>query len=145
MEIAMTPTSVAVEVTSVCQLRCPSCPTASGATKPTLGRGFLDPAEFERFLRDHPRVREVELSNYGEPFLHPRLPEIFEIAAKRDVTLKILNGANLNRAEGDVLEALVKFRVAVLSVSIDGASPQTYSQYRVGGNYEAVLANIRRI
>ncbi|MFL6515023.1 MAG: radical SAM protein [Chthoniobacterales bacterium] len=139
------PTRVAIEATSVCQLRCPSCPTASGDTKRVLGRGFLDPAEFDKFLSENPPVREVELSNYGEAFLHPRLAQIFEIAANRKVSLTIVNGANLNTVRDGVLEALVKFRVALLSVSIDGASSETYGKYRVGGNYEAVLANIRRI
>src|SRR4051812_40693657 len=102
------PTRVAIEATSACQLRCPSCPTASGETKPLLGRGFLDPADFEKFLSDNPNVRDVELSNYGEVFLHPNLPAIFEIAAKRSVALGIVNGANLNNVKEGALEALIK-------------------------------------
>src|SRR4051812_12569373 len=120
METQLNPTRVAIEATSFCQLRCPSCPTASGDTNRLLGRGFLDPAEFDRFLSNNPDVREVELSNYGEAFLHPNLAKIFELAAKRDVALTIINGANLNVAREGVLDALVKFRVRLLSVSIDG-------------------------
>jgi MoaA/NifB/PqqE/SkfB family radical SAM enzyme len=145
MEMTVNPTCVAIEATSVCQLRCPSCPTASGHTNQLLGRGFLDPVAFDNFLGDNPQVREVELSNYGEVFLHPGLAQILEIAANRKVRLTVVNGANLNTVRKGVLEALVKYQVAVLSISIDGASPQTYSKYRVGGDYEAVLANIRRI
>jgi MoaA/NifB/PqqE/SkfB family radical SAM enzyme len=145
MDIGVNPTRVAIEATSACQLRCPSCPTASGQTKPVLGRGFLDPADFDKFLSANPHVRQVELSNYGEVFLHPNLSAIFETAAKRNVQLTILNGANLNNVRDGVLDALVKHRVILLSVSIDGASPETYSQYRVGGDYETVLSNVRHI
>jgi MoaA/NifB/PqqE/SkfB family radical SAM enzyme len=145
MDTTVNPTRVAVEVTSACQLRCPSCPTASGLTQPVLGRGFLDPAEFDKFLAANPTIREVELSNYGEVFLHPNLAEIFEIGTRRNVSLSILNGANLNNVRAGILEALVKFRIAALSVSLDGASQETYAKYRVGSNYETVLSNIREI
>src|SRR5215212_8691430 len=102
MEMAINPTSVAIEATSICQLRCPSCPTASGHTTEVLGRGFLDPVEFDKFLGDNPQVREVELSNYVEVFLHPKLSEIFETAANRKVRLTIINGANLNAVRDSV-------------------------------------------
>jgi MoaA/NifB/PqqE/SkfB family radical SAM enzyme len=145
MDLAVHPTRVAIEATSACQLRCPSCPTATGETKPVLGLGFLHVNDFDHFLRDNPTVRNVELSNYGEAFLHPNLPAIFESAHNRGVRLSIANGANLNNIHEGVLEALVKYRVSTLSVSIDGASQETYSKYRVGGDYETVIAHIRQI
>ena len=78
-------------------------------------------------------------------FLHPRLKEILEIAFHRDVTLHADNGTNLNHASPDILEALVTHRFRSLTVSLDGASPDTYARYRVKGDFNRVIGNIRTL
>jgi MoaA/NifB/PqqE/SkfB family radical SAM enzyme len=87
----------------------------------------------------------VELSNYGELFLNPELPKIMEHAFTSGVQLTADNGANLNTVREETLEALVKFRFRRITCSIDGASAETYVRYRVGGCFETVIANIRKI
>jgi len=54
-------------------------------------------------------------------------------------------GVNLNHVKPDVLEAVVKYGVRQLRVSLDGASQETYSVYRVRGNFERVIENVRTI
>ncbi len=125
------PVAIQIDASAHCQLACPSCPTASGATRAAMGAGHLDPAAFERLLEANPSVQEVELSNYGEMFLNPKLRELLRIAFEHRVVLHADNGTNLNHASEETLEALVRYRFRSLSVSIDGASPETYSRYRV--------------
>jgi MoaA/NifB/PqqE/SkfB family radical SAM enzyme len=55
------------------------------------------------------------------------------------------NGVNLNAAKEDVLEGLVKCNFRRITCSIDGASSETYKVYRVGGNLDKVLENIKKI
>lgn len=139
------PRSVVIEATSHCQLRCPSCPTAQRATDKALGRGYLSPAMLTRILDSGRNLRQIELSNWGEAFLNPKLLEILRIANERGVDVTISNGTNLNNAKDEVLEALVKYGVKDITCSIDGASQATYEQYRRGGNFDNVIANIRKI
>jgi MoaA/NifB/PqqE/SkfB family radical SAM enzyme len=139
------PLKVRVEASSFCQLRCPSCPTTSRAIDPTIGRGFLRFDDFRQLLDRNPQVMRVELSNYGEAFLNPHLVRMLEYANSRGVAVEIANGANLNNAQEDVLEALVKFAVRAITCSIDGATAKSYETYRVGGDFDAVLANIRTV
>ncbi len=139
------PRTIRVEASSFCQLRCPSCPTASGAIGPAIGSGFLRLADFRKLLDDNPWLRQVELSNYGEVFLNPDLLAILEYAARKSVFASLGNGVNLNHARPEVLEGLVKYRVRNLTCSIDGASPETYRQYRVRGDFDRVIDNIKRI
>lgn len=139
------PQRVRLEATSVCQLRCPDCPTASGATKPNLRTGYLRLDDFRDLLDRNPRLGHVELSNYGELFLNPDLPDIMHCAFERGVHLTADNGANLNTVRDDVLEALVKYRFRRITCSIDGASAETYARYRVRGDLDVVIANIRAI
>jgi MoaA/NifB/PqqE/SkfB family radical SAM enzyme len=138
-------TSIRLEASSFCQLRCPSCPTTSRAIHPAVGSGFLRLEDFRRLLDQNPQLNRVELSNYGEIFLNPQLPSLLELAHERGVALYAANGVNLNTAKPEVLEALVKYRLRKLTCSIDGASQETYSIYRVRGNFATVIANIRMI
>lgn len=139
------PRRIRLEVSSFCQLRCPSCPTTTGAIHPAVGSGFLKLEHFRRLLDLNPALERIEISNYGEVFLSPHLVGILEYAHRKGVAITIANGANLNHADDERLEALVKYGVRTLTISIDGASPDTYRAYRVRGDFTAVIANVERI
>jgi MoaA/NifB/PqqE/SkfB family radical SAM enzyme len=139
------PRSVALDLSTACQLKCPSCPTATGAIAKSIGAGFVTLTDFKRFLHEHPWVSDIELSNWGEVFLNPDLEQILRYAYRRHVVLRIDNGANLDRASDQVLEALVKYKLRNLSCSIDGASQEVYSVYRVRGDFDRVIAHLRQI
>jgi MoaA/NifB/PqqE/SkfB family radical SAM enzyme len=77
------PTRLGVEASSACNLRCPSCPTTSGAIHPAVGTGVLALHDFEALLDANPRVRHVELANHGEILLNPQLEAILAAAHSR--------------------------------------------------------------
>ncbi len=139
------PTHVHLEASSKCQLRCPSCPTATKAIDPAIGSGVLKLDDFRRFLEDNPYVEIIELSNYGEVFLNPELLEILQLGREKGIKLRIGNGVNLNHVSDEILEAVVTSGVEVLSCSIDGASQETYEQYRVRGNFDRVFGHIKKL
>lgn len=145
MEQTINPRAIRLEASSFCQLRCPSCPTTARAIHPAIGSGFLRPDDFRKLLDDNPSIALIELSNYGEIFLNPQLLQILELAHQRNVAVSAANGVNLNHVRDEVLEAIVKFRLRAMTCSIDGASQETYRRYRVRGNFENVIGNIRKI
>jgi MoaA/NifB/PqqE/SkfB family radical SAM enzyme len=139
------PGQIRIEASSACQLRCPSCPTTTGHALAAIGSGFLKFDDFRKLLESAPAVRRVELSNYGEAFLNPQLLQILEYAQQKDVAISFDNGANLNNAKEEVLEGLVKYRVRVMTCSIDGAAAESYRKYRVRGDFDTVIRNIETI
>lgn len=139
------PRSIRLEASTACQLKCPSCPTATGEVGKTLGTGFLKLKDFQRLIDENPLVASIELSNWGEMFLNPELVEIMAYAFKRNVALYAHNGVNLNRSSDEVLRALVEYRFRGLTCSIDGASQETYSAYRVGGDFGQVIEHLETI
>lgn len=141
----LTPRTVRIDVSTICQLKCPSCPTASGAIDKFVGSGFLKFADFKAVLEKNTWIQQVELTNWGEIFLNPELLQMLQYAHENGIRLIAQNGVNLNNVKPDILEALVKYGFGALSVSIDGATPETYAMYRVNGNLENVLANIRKL
>jgi MoaA/NifB/PqqE/SkfB family radical SAM enzyme len=139
------PTRIALEASSHCQLRCPSCPTTVGAIHPAVGSGYLRFADFQALVDANPQVKDIELSNYGEAFLNPQLGDILRHAFEKDVRLHLANGDNFNHVREEILEALIFYRLRTLRLSIDGASEETYAVYRRGGSFQRVMANLARL
>ena len=142
----LSPNSVRLEACSICQLRCPLCPTGKGINKiGPVGWGYLKFRDFKKFVDGNPQIHKIELSNWGEIFLNPQLGRIIKYAYERKISLTADNGVNLNSATDSVLESLVKYQFKSLTVSLDGASSRTYQFYRRGGNFNRVLQNIKKI
>jgi MoaA/NifB/PqqE/SkfB family radical SAM enzyme len=140
------PTAIRLEATSSCQLRCPECPTTQGIVhRGVVGRGVLTVDRFRALLDLNPSLAAVELSNWGEAFLNRELPALLAAAHERGVAVTISNGVNLNDASEAALDAVVRYQVRHITVSIDGATQAVYETYRVGGDLARVLANVRRI
>src|SRR6516225_9232119 len=140
------PVQIRLEASSYCNLRCPSCATTTGHVHNlAVGGGFLRLEDFRKLLDDNPGLQHIELSNYGEIVLNPALLSVLELAHQRGVELSAENGVNLNKIRPEVLEGLVKYQLRRLTCSIDGASQETYSIYRVRGKFDNVINNIRKI
>ncbi len=135
-----------IDFSTVCQLHCVECSTSKGITHSGIvGKGMLSLSDFMDFIKANPKIKRIEMSNWGEIFLNKDIYSIMEYAYHSGVTLYCGNGTNFNDVSDDVLEGLVKFRVEYLNLSIDGASQETYSIYRRGGNFDKVIANIERL
>jgi len=139
------PHTVHLDASTVCQLKCPTCPNATGNVKRGIGSGFLRFDDFKKFIDSHPWVSHIELSNWGEIFLNPELHDIIQYGYERNIALSAKNGANFNDVSEDVLEALVKYKFRFLTCSLDGASQTVYSVYRVNGNFDSVINNIEKL
>jgi MoaA/NifB/PqqE/SkfB family radical SAM enzyme len=110
-----------------------------------LGSGYLKYKHFKQFLDKHKFIRAIELSRSGEIFLNPELADIIKYAYEKGVVLTADNGVNFNNVSDETLEALVKYRFRSMTISLDGASQEIYSVYRVNGDFNKVIDNIKRL
>jgi hypothetical protein len=139
------PVEARLDASSLCQLDCPLCPVAQRRGRPFIGRGLLPFHDFREFIDCNHQIRTIELGNSGEVFLNPHLPAMLQYAFEKGVSTRIAEGANLNYATDEALEALVRYGVTVLRVAIDGVTQETYKIYRVGGDLKKVLGNVQKI
>lgn len=131
-----------VDPTNFCQLQCPFCPT--GAGRGVRDKAALKLEHFDRLLAElGPYVVHLDVMNWGEPTLNKDLPGMLACAKRHQIEIKM--DTNLNDASDAMLEGLIRSGLDVLSVSIDGATQEAYQKYRVGGNLERVLENVRRL
>jgi len=140
--------SIILDVCSMCQLRCPVCHVAKGVEaikKTNFGWGYLKFEDFKNFIDENPQIKQIEFSVHGEIFLNPELSKIIKYAYEKDVILTAHNGVNFNDVSDTVLRYLVEYRFNSITVSIDGASDETYKIYRKGGNFNRVIENIKKL
>ena len=131
-----------IDVTNACNLRCPGCPSGAGV----YGRPktMLDLGRLARFLDETGRyLLLASLYNWGETLLHPQAPEIVKMVHERRIFTSI--STNLNIRNLDRLNAICDAGLDYLIISADGATPESYRKYRVGGDFELVLSNIKHV
>ena len=138
------PEKVCLEASTICQLRCAGCGFQRGDGD-DLGRGYLTIENFKKFCEMNPFVREIELANYGEIFMNPDLVKIMYHAKEIGVSLSAWHGSNFNTVSDEQMQAMVDTEFLGIRLSIDGASPETYSKYRIGGNFDKVIENVKKL
>jgi len=134
------PNKVNIDIGNVCDLRCPLCPTGRGDKG--ASRGFMRLEEYKRVVDDiGPYLTNLELYNWGEPLLNKDLISMIRYAKAKGIPVCI--STNLNRLNGKMAEDLISTRLEKIFISCDAASPETYARYRVGGDFNRVMSNIR--
>lgn len=129
-------------VSNMCQLKCPLCPVGAQIIK--HDRLIMPMDTFKAILDKMPFLRTLDLYRSGEPFLNPELLAMIRLANQRNI--KVTVSTHLSFAKPDFFfDELVASGLESLVVSLDGTSQETYSRYRIGGNYDLVLANITKL
>lgn len=73
----------------------------------------------------------------GEPFLNPSMLEMVEEAYLRGIYTAVSTNAHF--MDDEIAQRVVASGLSRLIISIDGASQETYENYRVGGSLQKVL------
>lgn len=92
----------------------------------------------EKIAKDYGAAR-VLLYNWGEPFLHPQLPEMIELVVKNGCECYL--SSNLNVMPN--IEAVLSAKPASLRISCSGFRQEIYGLTHRNGNIEKVKANMR--
>lgn len=134
-----------IDIVGTCNLRCPTCPVGNSdrGARPV---GFMPIDLFEaitaKIRQESPSPEPVvNLYNWGEPLLHPDLPQM--IRRLRSLGLRSSLSSNLNIKRG--LEEVIAANPDELKISLSGFTPQTYSRTHARGDLDRVKANMRAI
>ncbi|WJZ03422.1 radical SAM protein [Corynebacterium freiburgense] len=137
-----TPRSVIIEITNTCNESCAHCYLSAGPKR-------NDRVTLESFRRlcktmSAEHVYRIQLTG-GEVFMHPKFPEMLEIAFAEFSEVGVLtNGTILTDR---VLHQLVEHKDRVtVSISLDSVKPETHNKLRNHRKaYEKTVANIRKL
>jgi radical SAM protein with 4Fe4S-binding SPASM domain len=134
------PTTLWIEPTNRCNLRCVMCPTCQ-RTRSELGFMSLD---VYRSLIDQVSsyVTTINLFVSGESLLHKDLAEMIRYASEHGIAVRLNTNATV-LTEKRSLE-LLDSGLDHLIFSFDGYDAETYESVRVNAHFEPVLQNILR-
>ena len=136
------PFILGIDTGNICNLKCPLCPTGLGDSG--KNKGFLS---FQHFKKIFDQLKEslliVNLFNWGEPLLNKELIKIINYIKSEKKSVKVITSTNLNVEDNELLENLINSGIDKIIVSCDGASQETYGKYRVDGDFDLVVQNMR--
>lgn len=133
------PTTLSIEPTTSCNLRCPECP--SGLRSFSRPTGMLQDQLFEKvILQSKAHLSWLHLYFQGEPFLNPRFLEMVKFADSQKIFTSTSTNAHYLKEE--TVQEILKSGLKQLIVSMDGITQEVYEQYRVGGDLEKVKVGL---
>lgn len=141
------PRMLQLEPTSHCNLQCPACPVTEFDTEARFAKdrtGMLTLAEVVSIFEQLPTLEKVLFYNYGEAFVHPEAIPMLRWLRQNRPGIEIhisTNGIALTPAR--VREVVSERLVDRMLFAIDGARPESYARYRVGGKLERALGAMR--
>jgi radical SAM protein with 4Fe4S-binding SPASM domain len=136
------PISASIEATTNCNLRCPECP--SGLKKFSRPTGTLDLQGFQKYVNQLERhLMYLMIYFQGEPYLNKLFFEFVRYAKSKNIyTSTSTNGHFLDdeNARQTVISGLDR-----IIISLDGTDQESYSSYRIGGDFEKVISGIKNV
>ena len=132
-------TSLIIEPTNTCNLRCSFCFVTEGMTR---DEGFMDLDLFKKIIDDTPTLEHLCMHNWGEPLLHKDIFKMFDYAHQAGVNYIVMNtnGTLLNEK---MISQIIESPLNIIRFSIDG-SPETFKKIR-GVELDKIEANILRL
>jgi len=129
-----------IEPTNRCNLDCRIC--MRNAWNEPLGH--MNRETFSRIiegLRDFSPPPIVFFGALGEPLAHPEIPDMVAQAKALGSSVELItNGTLLTK---DLSKQLIDAGLDMLWVSVDGATPESYADVRLGAMFPEVLANLK--
>jgi MoaA/NifB/PqqE/SkfB family radical SAM enzyme len=127
-----------LEITNRCNLTCPMCLRH----RMSFAAQDMDPHFVRDLLQRNPAPEAIWLYGYGEPLLYPHLFDaIREVKQRRIVACVSTNATLLDDSAG---RRLLDSGLDYLIIAFDGATRETYEQYRKGAGFLSTKGKVER-
>ena len=143
-ELVDLPTYAQFEPVGQCNLRCQMCSIQFRQDGPPYGPpAFMRFELFTSLLDQMPALRELHLQGLGEPMMHPRYFDMVAYAVGKGI--RVTTNSNLTLLNARRAERCVASGLHTISISLDGATAETYERIRVRAHFDRVMTNVQRL
>ncbi|MBT4260054.1 MAG: radical SAM protein [Nitrospina sp.] len=132
-------TSLIIEPTNTCNLRCTFCFVTDGMTR---DGGFMDFNIFKKIIDDCTDLEHLCMHNWGEPLLHKDIFRMIKYAKNKGVNYVVMN-TNGTLLTDKMINRIVNSKLDIIRFSIDG-SAETFKRVR-GVELENIEKNIKKL
>lgn len=150
------PTQVIIETTNHCNLNCPFCLVGMqndlfekhGNSAHNLLSRSMGKMTDEIFLRIKDEIKlfgikKAYLHFQGEPFLNRKTPHFAGLLRSEGLYVGVFT--NGQAFTDRIIEEIADKKIDLIRFSVDGASEETYQKNRVGGKFQNVLENMKKV
>ncbi len=144
LHVADYPLLVDIELSTLCNLRCPMCYTITEEFKTNVNAGLIEFELFTKIIDEiHPHVPAIRLSLRGEPTIHPRFVECIEYAKQHGVkeVSFLTNGSMLTP---EFFVRVMDAGADWITISVDGLG-EIYEEIRKPLIFANTLENIKQM
>jgi len=137
------PVVAKIEATNICNGACRLCPV--GRKEP--GHRPYGMMQWDLYTRLIDAVKDtvvtVDLTNWGESLLHPRILEMIRYA--HDARMYTYLSTNLHTVRDEHVEGLMRCGLDELALSLHGLSDTTYQAYQPGFQFDEAVELVSRL
>ncbi|HYR90930.1 MAG TPA: radical SAM protein [Terriglobia bacterium] len=136
-----------LEASYLCHLSCDQCIPAEDrrALKGppyNMTTGLLDGLLRQLRREGVEHIRFIHFEGRGDPLVNPRLPHLIE-SSRRHFPRSLIGVTT--HCSYPYMPWVARSELDVLRASIDGATPESYLKYRVGGSFERTIEFLRKL
>jgi MoaA/NifB/PqqE/SkfB family radical SAM enzyme len=132
-----------IDPVTFCNLECPFCET--GKRKNNRESSKMGFSKFTQIIdKMGPYIFDLFFYNWGEPLLHPDISKMIKYAKKYSLFTHVSSNLSIPLKDNQ-LEDLITSGLDLLICSIDGATQESYEKYRIGGNFDLTISNLRKL
>ena len=131
-----------IEITNLCNLDCITCMRNVWGEPP----GKMSDQTFERIfetVKGMSPLPTVFFGGYGEPLIHHRLVEWVKRIKALGARVEVITNGLLLTEERSL--QFIRAGLDVLWVSLDGSSPESYADVRLGSSLPQVIENLKSL
>lgn len=138
-----------IEVSPYCNLHCPGCllggANLSESNPEHRKEKIMNFDLFKDSVHDFlPYLIKANLYDEGEPLLNKNIPKMINHLSINNIATCVSTNFSLKLSE-EYLRQLLSCGLDHLVVAVDGATQESYSKYRKGGDLSLVINNLERL
>lgn len=137
--LAPYPRYIEVEISTICDLKCPMCEHTYFKDQVQRNITF---EEFRHIVDQFPKLRWINATGEGTAFLNKDYLNMLEYLKKKEVMVFLVD--YFGKIDEPTGRRLIEMGVDGIYISLDAETKKTYERIRVGANFDSVVSNIRR-
>lgn len=138
------PLLVDLELSSICNLKCPMCYTTTDEFKEKVPTKFMDLELYKKIIDEiADKVPAIRLSLRGESTLHPKFIEFIQYAKDKGIK-EISTLTNGSKLELEYFKKIVNAGIDWITISVDGLDSE-YEKIRKPLKFKDILKKISDI
>ncbi len=136
------PLHIDIETNTTCNLECYMCFQSFDKPTPLI----MDPELFKKIIDEGAEkgLYAIKTIYRGEPLLYKETAELIKYAKVKGI-LSVMINTNATLLTKEKAIALINAGLDKIISSVDGYTKEVYEKIRIGGNFETVLKNIKRL